>query len=62
MQRAGRTSCDEYPFASTYEGGTHLPASHREITGPRSTRTRPRADVSPRGAAGCTSWTTTPST
>ncbi|MFF9409887.1 NucA/NucB deoxyribonuclease domain-containing protein [Streptomyces anandii] len=32
MQRAGRTSCDEYPFASTHEGGTHLPANQREIT------------------------------
>ncbi|MET9078455.1 NucA/NucB deoxyribonuclease domain-containing protein [Streptomyces sp. NPDC004232] len=32
MQRAGRTSCDEYPFASTYEGGTHLPANQRTIT------------------------------
>ncbi|MFB7506150.1 NucA/NucB deoxyribonuclease domain-containing protein [Streptomyces broussonetiae] len=32
MQRAGRTSCDEYPFASTKEGGTHLPANQREIT------------------------------
>ncbi|MFJ3310073.1 NucA/NucB deoxyribonuclease domain-containing protein [Streptomyces sp. NPDC086549] len=32
MQRAGRTSCDEYPFASTYEGGTHLAANQREIT------------------------------
>ncbi|WP_432141006.1 NucA/NucB deoxyribonuclease domain-containing protein [Streptomyces sp. bgisy084] len=32
MRRAGRTSCDEYPFASTYEGGTHLPASQRTIT------------------------------
>lgn len=32
MQRAGRTSCDEYPFASSYEGGTHLPAGQREIT------------------------------
>ncbi|MCO8308849.1 NucA/NucB deoxyribonuclease domain-containing protein [Streptomyces sp. RKCA744] len=32
MRRAGRTSCDEYPFASTYEGGTHLPANQRGIT------------------------------
>ncbi|MET7382966.1 hypothetical protein ABZT08_29905 [Streptomyces sp. NPDC005526] len=32
MRRAGRTSCDEYPFASTYEGGTHLPAGQRTIT------------------------------
>lgn len=32
MKRAGRTSCDEYPFASTYEGGTHLPATQRTIT------------------------------
>ncbi|MGI5133897.1 MULTISPECIES: NucA/NucB deoxyribonuclease domain-containing protein [unclassified Streptomyces] len=32
MRRAGRTSCDEYPFASTKEGGTHLPANQREIT------------------------------
>ncbi|MGV9934003.1 NucA/NucB deoxyribonuclease domain-containing protein [Streptomyces olivaceoviridis] len=32
MKRAGRTSCDEYPFASTYEGGTHLPAKQRTIT------------------------------
>ncbi|MDF2273421.1 NucA/NucB deoxyribonuclease domain-containing protein [Streptomyces coacervatus] len=32
MQRAGRTSCDEYPFASTYEGGTNLPAAQRTIT------------------------------
>ncbi|MGW2964407.1 NucA/NucB deoxyribonuclease domain-containing protein [Streptomyces sp. NPDC001220] len=32
MRRAGRTSCDEYPFASAKEGGTHLPASQREIT------------------------------
>ncbi|MEV6740449.1 NucA/NucB deoxyribonuclease domain-containing protein [Streptomyces sp. NPDC051104] len=32
MQSAGRTSCDEYPFASTYEGGTYLPANQREIT------------------------------
>ncbi|GGS08841.1 MULTISPECIES: NucA/NucB deoxyribonuclease domain-containing protein [Streptomyces] len=32
MKRAGRTSCDEYPFASTYEGGTHLPAKERTIT------------------------------
>lgn len=32
MRRAGRTSCDEYPFASTYEGGTHLPAAQRTIT------------------------------
>ncbi|UUU22301.1 NucA/NucB deoxyribonuclease domain-containing protein [Streptomyces sp. DSM 40750] len=32
MQRVGRTSCDEYPFASTREGGTHLPANQREIT------------------------------
>ncbi|MEU3342426.1 NucA/NucB deoxyribonuclease domain-containing protein [Streptomyces sp. NPDC006668] len=32
MQRAGRTSCDEYPFASTKEGGTHLAANQREIT------------------------------
>ncbi|MGW0210865.1 NucA/NucB deoxyribonuclease domain-containing protein [Streptomyces sp. NPDC003233] len=31
MKRAGRTSCDEYPFASTYEGGTNLPASERTI-------------------------------
>ncbi|MEU5438466.1 NucA/NucB deoxyribonuclease domain-containing protein [Streptomyces sp. NPDC020719] len=31
-RRAGRTSCDEYPFASTAEGGTTLPASQREIT------------------------------
>ncbi|MGW4561548.1 NucA/NucB deoxyribonuclease domain-containing protein [Streptomyces sp. NPDC004561] len=32
MKRAGRTSCDEYPFASTYEGGTHLAAKERTIT------------------------------
>ncbi|MFG2951923.1 NucA/NucB deoxyribonuclease domain-containing protein [Streptomyces adustus] len=32
MRRVGRTSCDEYPFASTKEGGTHLPAGQREIT------------------------------
>ncbi len=32
MKRAGRTSCDEYPFASSREGGTHLPAKQREIT------------------------------
>ncbi|MEU3521350.1 NucA/NucB deoxyribonuclease domain-containing protein [Streptomyces sp. NPDC006654] len=32
MRRAGRTSCDEYPFASTKEGGTHLAASQRTIT------------------------------
>lgn len=32
MQREGRTSCDEFPFASTYEGGTHLPANQRTIT------------------------------
>ena len=32
MKRAGRTYCDEYPFASTYEGGTRLPASQRETT------------------------------
>ncbi|MEU7429172.1 NucA/NucB deoxyribonuclease domain-containing protein [Streptomyces sp. NPDC040750] len=32
MKRAGRTSCDEYPFASTYEGGKTLPASQRETT------------------------------
>jgi hypothetical protein len=32
MKHAGRTSCDEYPFASTYEGGTHLPANQRTIT------------------------------
>lgn len=32
MKRVGRTSCDEYPFASTREGGTHLPANQREIT------------------------------
>lgn len=32
MQRAGRTSCDEYPFASTYEGGTTLAAGQRTIT------------------------------
>ncbi|MEU0861032.1 NucA/NucB deoxyribonuclease domain-containing protein [Streptomyces griseofuscus] len=32
MKRAGRTSCDEYPFASSHEGGTHLPAKQREIT------------------------------
>ncbi|WP_339135166.1 NucA/NucB deoxyribonuclease domain-containing protein [Streptomyces sp. f51] len=31
MRRAGRTSCDEYPFASTYEGGTALAAAQREI-------------------------------
>ncbi|MGV9758614.1 NucA/NucB deoxyribonuclease domain-containing protein [Streptomyces tricolor] len=31
-ERAGRTSCDEYPFASTYEGGTNLPAKQRTIT------------------------------
>ncbi|MEV0502553.1 NucA/NucB deoxyribonuclease domain-containing protein [Streptomyces spectabilis] len=31
-KRAGRTSCDEYPFASTYEGGTKLPAKQRTIT------------------------------
>ncbi|OIJ85128.1 hypothetical protein BIV25_44835 [Streptomyces sp. MUSC 14] len=31
-RRAGRTSCDEYPFASTAQGGTTLPASQREIT------------------------------
>ncbi|WP_234337125.1 NucA/NucB deoxyribonuclease domain-containing protein [Streptomyces xylophagus] len=32
MKRVGRTSCDEYPFASTYEGGTHLAAAQRTIT------------------------------
>ncbi|MFI6639088.1 NucA/NucB deoxyribonuclease domain-containing protein [Streptomyces sp. NPDC050504] len=32
MQAAGRTSCDEYPFASTYEGGTTLAAGQRSIT------------------------------
>ncbi|MFF4188574.1 NucA/NucB deoxyribonuclease domain-containing protein [Streptomyces sp. NPDC001691] len=32
MKRVGRTYCDEYPFASTYEGGTKLPASQRETT------------------------------
>ncbi|MGW2696152.1 NucA/NucB deoxyribonuclease domain-containing protein [Streptomyces sp. NPDC001296] len=32
MRRAGRTYCDEYPFASTYEGGKTLPASQRETT------------------------------
>ncbi|MFF3918442.1 NucA/NucB deoxyribonuclease domain-containing protein [Streptomyces sp. NPDC001852] len=32
MKRAGRTSYDEYPFASTYEGGTKLPANQRTIT------------------------------
>ncbi|GHE58294.1 NucA/NucB deoxyribonuclease domain-containing protein [Streptomyces capitiformicae] len=32
MKRVGRTSCDEYPFASSYEGGTHLPANQRTIT------------------------------
>ncbi|MEV5510637.1 NucA/NucB deoxyribonuclease domain-containing protein [Streptomyces orinoci] len=31
-RRAGRTSCDEYPFASTAQGGTTLPAGQREIT------------------------------
>ncbi|MEW2276003.1 NucA/NucB deoxyribonuclease domain-containing protein [Streptomyces griseofuscus] len=32
MKRAGRTSCDEYPFAFSHEGGIHLPAKQREIT------------------------------
>jgi deoxyribonuclease NucA/NucB len=32
MRRAGHTSCDEYPVASTEEGGTHGPAGRREIT------------------------------
>ncbi len=32
MKRKGRTSCDEYPMAATYEGGTYLPASQRETT------------------------------
>ncbi|MFJ8097527.1 NucA/NucB deoxyribonuclease domain-containing protein [Streptomyces griseofuscus] len=32
MRKAGRTCCDEYPFASTYQGGTKLPASQRETT------------------------------
>ncbi|MFF7730830.1 NucA/NucB deoxyribonuclease domain-containing protein [Streptomyces sp. NPDC008001] len=32
MKRVGRTYCDEYPFASTYEGGKKLPASQRETT------------------------------
>ncbi|MCL9759256.1 NucA/NucB deoxyribonuclease domain-containing protein [Frankia sp. AiPa1] len=32
MRTAGRTTCDEYPFASTYEGGTTLPANQRAIT------------------------------
>ncbi|MFK0026554.1 NucA/NucB deoxyribonuclease domain-containing protein [Streptomyces sp. NPDC090798] len=27
----GRISCDEYPFASAYEGGTALPAAQREV-------------------------------
>ena len=31
-KNAGRTSCDEYPFASTKEGGTKLPANQRTIT------------------------------
>ncbi|MDG5808722.1 NucA/NucB deoxyribonuclease domain-containing protein [Streptomyces ossamyceticus] len=31
-KKAGRTSCDEYPFASTREGGTKLPAAQRTIT------------------------------
>ncbi|WP_425329263.1 NucA/NucB deoxyribonuclease domain-containing protein [Streptomyces griseofuscus] len=32
MRKAGRTYCDEYPFASTYQGGTKLPAPQRETT------------------------------
>ncbi|MGW7528843.1 NucA/NucB deoxyribonuclease domain-containing protein [Streptomyces sp. NPDC054783] len=32
MKRAGRTCWGGYPFASTYEGGTRLPASQRETT------------------------------
>jgi hypothetical protein len=32
MKRVGRTSCDEYPFASSHEGGTQLPANQRTIT------------------------------
>ncbi|GHD86884.1 NucA/NucB deoxyribonuclease domain-containing protein [Streptomyces naganishii] len=32
MQRAGRTSCSEYPFASTCEGGTHLRAGPARCT------------------------------
>ncbi|MFF4934779.1 NucA/NucB deoxyribonuclease domain-containing protein [Streptomyces griseofuscus] len=32
MKRADRTSCDEYRFASSHEGDTHLPAKQREIT------------------------------
>jgi hypothetical protein len=28
-KRANRPSCDEYPFAGTWEGGTRLPASQR---------------------------------
>lgn len=32
MQAVGRTTCDEYPFASTYEGGTTQPANQRETT------------------------------
>ncbi|WP_225828496.1 hypothetical protein [Streptomyces naphthomycinicus] len=31
-RRQGRTSCDEYPMASIYEGGTYLPANQRETT------------------------------
>jgi hypothetical protein len=26
-----RPSCDEYPFAASWEGGTRLPANHRGI-------------------------------
>jgi len=32
MKAVGRSSCDEYPFASTYQGGTGLPANQRTIT------------------------------
>ncbi|MFL4953221.1 NucA/NucB deoxyribonuclease domain-containing protein [Streptomyces sp. MMS24-I31] len=62
MQRAGRTSCDEYPFASTYEGGTRLPASQREITWVKVNENKAQGGTITAWRARCTSWTTIPST
>lgn len=62
MKRADRTSCDEYRFASSHEGDTHLPPSSGRSPGSTSARTSPRADASPPGAARRTSWQAIPST